>query len=555
MCFCGCGASCGALNTARLKALFCSRGTLALLVGVLLSLAFPKAHLAVFAWIAPALALAVTAGAETGKRRFLYGWLFGLGFNLTSLYWLWFIPVTFFPILGWFALSAWQALYYAVWVWVCLRIAPADVFKPMEPGKAPVSGWLQRTFWALLCAAIWVALEMIMARLLTGFPWLTLGVSQYRMTALIQVASLTGVYGVSFLVVWFSVSLLNVVAVIRQTKLCLGAWVVELILPVIAVGLVCVAGMYSILTLFSGQKSVKFALIQPSIPQTVKWDPEQNKIAFEKVLRLSRLALETKPEVMLWPEAVTPGLLRYDEELSRTVMQISAQGNVWLILGADDAEANTATPEPNDGLYYNSSFLISPKGGILAKHDKQKLVAFGEFVPFADVLPFLKWFTPIEGGFTPGKDQTPFELKELGIRAAMLICFEDIFPHFVRQGVKEDVNLLINLTNNGWFGESAAQWQHAANATFRAVENRRTLVRCSNNGLTCWVDAAGRQTVSSFGEGDVYREGFDVVSIPIAELPTTFYTRNGDVFGWACVSALLALVVALWRTKRVKQQL
>ncbi len=542
------------MNTARLKACFCSRGTLALLVGVLLSLAFPKAHLAVFAWIAPALALFVAAGGETGKRRFLYGWLFGLGFNLTSLYWLWFIPVTFFPILGWLALSAWQALYYAVWVWLGLRIAPSDVFN--APKKTPNlgSGWFQRAFWALICAAIWVALEMIMARLLTGFPWLTLGVSQYRMTALIQVASLAGVYGVSFLVIWFSVSLLNAVSILRQRQIKLWSWLGETVLPLGAVIVVSVFGLASMATKPPGEKLVKFALIQPSIPQTVKWDPEQNKIAFEKVLRLSRLALEMKPDVLLWPEAVTPGLLRYDEELSRTVMQMAAQGKVWLILGADDAEANTATPEPNDGLYYNSSFLVSPRGGILAKHDKQKLVVFGEYVPFADVLPFLKWFTPIEGGFTPGKDQTPFELKELGIRAALLICFEDIFPHFVRQGVKADVNLLINLTNNGWFGESAAQWQHAANATFRAVENRRTLLRCSNNGLTCWVDPWGRQTISSFGEGDVYREGFDIATVPIEDLPMTFYTRHGDVFGWACVSALLALVMALWRTKRVIQQ-
>jgi len=296
-------------------------------------------------------------------------------------------------------------------------------------------------------------------------------------------------------------------------------------------------------------KSVKFALIQPSIPQTVKWDAAQNKIAFEKVLTLSRLALETKPDVLLWPEAATPGLLRYDEELSRTVTQLAAQHKVWLILGADDAEANTATPDPNDGLYYNSSFLVSPEGGIVAKHDKQRLVIFGEYVPLANVLPFLKWFTPIDGGFTPGKDQTPFELKELGIRASILICFEDIFPHFVRQGVTEDVNVLINLTNNGWFGESAAQWQHAANAMFRAVENRRTLIRCSNNGLTCWVDPWGRQTISNFGDGDVYRKGFDVLEVPIRNLPTTFYTRQGDVFGWGCVSALLATLMALWRNK------
>ena len=539
------------MNINPLKAIFCSRGTLAILVGVALSLAFPLAHFVVLAWILPGLALLVASGAKTGKRRFLYGWLFGLGFNLASLYWLWFIPVTFFPILGWLALSAWQALYYAVWVWLGLRLAPEGVFQTQKKEQGIGSAWYQRALWALLCAAIWVALEMIMARVLSGFPWLTLGVSQYRMTPLIQIASFTGVYGVSFLIIWFSVSLLNAIHIIRQRQIRMWSWLGEMVLPFCAVLFVCFAGLDLMLgsSVNSVQKTVKFALIQPSIPQTVKWDAEQNKIAFEKVLELSRLALETKPDVLLWPEAATPGLLRYDEELLRTVTQLAAQHKVWIILGADDAEANTATPDPNDGLYYNSSFLVSPEGGIVAKHDKQRLVIFGEYVPLANVLPFLKWFTPIDGGFTPGKDRTPFELKELGIRASILICFEDIFPYFVRQGVTDDVNLLINLTNNGWFGESAAQWQHAANAMFRAVENRRTLIRCSNNGLTCWVSPLGRQTISNFGDGDVYRKGFDVLEIPIQQLPTTFYTRQGDVFGWACVSAFLATLMAFWRNK------
>jgi len=515
-------------------------------VGVLLALSFPKAHLAILAWLAPGLVLWVVSGS---KRPFLHGWLFGLGFNLASLYWLWFIPVTFFPILGWMALSAWQALYYAAWVWLALRLAPSDMFLPANGENKARSSWAQRVLWSVACAVIWVGLEMIMARLLTGFPWLTLGVSQYRMTPLIQIASWAGVYGVSFVVIWFSVSLLNAVYKIRQRQVAIWAWLVEIILPLGTVLILSGLGLMEMSLLQPPKRMVRFALIQPSIPQTVKWDAEANKREFSKVLRLSELALETKPDVLLWPEAATPGLLRYDEQLLRTVTRLAWKHQVWLILGADDGEANTATPDPNDGLYYNSSFLISPKGELVAKHDKQKLVVFGEYVPFADKLPFLKWFTPIDGGFTPGHDQTPFALEGLDIRAAMLICFEDIFPHFVRTGVSDDVNLLINLTNNGWFGESAAQWQHAANATFRAVENRRALVRCSNNGLTCWVDPWGRQTVSDFGKGDVYREGFDVVNVPIHQLPRTFYTLYGDVFGWSCVGLTILLVIRARRTR------
>lgn len=499
------------------------------------------------AWVAPSLALWVAGG---GQRPFLHGWLFGLGFNLTSIYWLWFIPVTFFPILGWLALSAWQALYCGAWVWLSLRLAPKDMFSTGTIESRDRSGWTRRMVWPLACAVVWVGLEMISARLLTGFPWLTLGVSQYRITSIIQIAAWTGVYGVSFLIIWFAVSLLNAVHIIRQKQIALWAWLAEIILPLTTVMVLSALGLATMVREHTPSRTVKFALIQPSIPQTVKWDPEANKQAFAKVLRLSELAAEAKPDVILWPEAATPGLLRYDEELQKTVTTLVRKHKVWLILGADDAEPNTATPDPNDALYYNSSFLVSPKGELVAKHDKQKLVVFGEYVPFAEQLPFLKWFTPIDGGFAAGKDQTPFSLPGLDVKASILICFEDIFPHFVRQGVGEDVNLLINLTNNGWFGESAAQWQHAANATFRAVENRRSLVRCSNNGLTCWVDPWGRQTVSAFGEGDVYREGFDLATVPIHNLPKTFYTEHGDVFGWGCVLLATTLFLFIWRHRK-----
>lgn len=527
-----------------------SRNAIALVVGCLLALSFPKAHLAALAWLVPALALLTASQAGTGKRRFFCGWWFGLGFNLAALYWLWFIPVTFFPILGWLALSAWQALYYGLWVWLSLRLAPVDVLQWKKQEGDIGSAWYQRTLWAMGCAAIWVALEMVMARMLSGFPWLTLGVSQYRFTPLIQMAEYTGVYGVSFLVIWFSVSLLNAISTFKRGIKAPWSWLGEMVLPLGAA--VCLSGWGFMQTAHpeTPQKRVRTALIQPSIPQTVKWDEEANRKAFATVLKLSKQALELKPELMLWPEAVTPGLLRYDKELQQQVETLAKDGHVWLVLGADDAVANEATPDPNDGLYYNSSFLISPQGGIAAKHDKQKLVMFGEYVPLAKQLPFLKWLTPIGDGFTPGTDQTPFAMDTLGVQASVLICFEDIFPHYVRIGAAQDVNLLVNLTNDGWLGQSSAQWQHAANSVFRAVENRRTLVRCTNNGLTCWVDPWGRQSVSDFGGGAVYQEGFEVVELPIYRFPVTFYTRNGDVFGWGCVGLFLLLLArAVWGRK------
>jgi apolipoprotein N-acyltransferase len=176
---------------------------------------------------------------------------------------------------------------------------------------------------------------------------------------------------------------------------------------------------------------------------------------------------------------------------------------------------------------------------------KRSLVIFGEYVPLERWMPFLKYFTPIEGGFTRGDKTVQFDLDSLGVMASVLICFEDIFPPLAREGAQPDTDFLVNLTNNGWFGEGAAQWQHAATAVFRAVENRIPLLRCSNNGLTCWVDAHGRiREVFRDTNGSEYGPGFMLTTVPLlgpGELrEPTVYHRSGDLFGWLCV--LLSII-------------
>jgi apolipoprotein N-acyltransferase len=183
-------------------------------------------------------------------------------------------------------------------------------------------------------------------------------------------------------------------------------------------------------------------------------------------------------------------------------------------------------------------------------------VAFGEYVPLGRWLPFLKYLTPVSGGFTPGSRPVPFRLPDLGLKISVLICFEDIFPHLAGEYVDADTDFLLNLTNNGWFGESAAQWQHAANAIFRAVEHGLPLVRCTNNGLTCSVDALGRMSEVYFpGTDDIYGAGFKSVRVSTLKgrsRPRTLYGRYGDWFGWTCtgLSAVLLAAQAATRQRR-----
>jgi len=575
------------------------RHALAVLAGLLLAAAFPKPGIAGFAWVAPGLLLFSAAG-QPAKVAFRLGWLGGFAFNLAALHWLLFIPVTGFPILGWLVLSAYCALYPGLWVWLCWRLAPVPAASSRRPDAADVAdaaianrrheplaqaSFLQRAVWALKCAVLWVALETILGCFLTGFPWLALGVSQHKMTMLVNIASVTGVAGVSFFQAWCSVAMTSAALRLVQNPIGHSSAFREFAQPLFGFILASAWG-FSLMfydRLFiddpsphtTTRRELRLALVQPSIPQTMIWNPAEKTNRFAKLMQLSELALATKPDVLVWPEAALPDM---NEESFRAVTNLVATHKVWMVFGADDYELKPGAPrdsnQPSDYAFYNSAFLLSPEGKVVSTYRKRRLVIFGEYIPLADWLPFLKWFTPIQSGFTPGKEPVAFEFAGLRtgdspsergsatrsapessnplrlteprskLRAGLLICFEDVFASAARESAA-DADFLLNITNDGWFGESSQQFQHAAHSVFRAVENRRPVVRCTNNGLTCWVDETGFMHDLGVGDAaDVHGTGFRVVklAVPAGSREPTFYQRHGDWFGWGCVFAALGLL-------------
>lgn len=501
----------------------------------------------------------LTAIGKPDRQTFRIGYVAGLAHYFASLYWLLLIPVAWFPILGWVALSAFLALGPATWVWLCWKIFPVrlDAAKTFAeiPAKFLFVPWASRVLWALSGAALWITFEMTISRIFGGFPWNLLGSSQYKLVPLIQIASVTGIYGVSFLIVWTSLSLLSAAMFIVRRPALRSAWIAEIILPSLTVLILFATGYYKLLRPAPKSPELTLALIQPSIPQTLIWDPKESTNRFHQLLELSEQALKTnKAELMIWPEAALPKMLRYDDDIREAVSNLAREHKIWMIVGSDDMEPRPNAAPPDDVDYFNSSFLVSPNGELMARYKKRNLVIFGEYIPLLRWLPFLKYFTPIDGGFTPGDAVTPFEMKDLNVKVSVLICFEDTFPQLVREYVFDDTDFLVNLTNNGWFGEGAAQWQHAAAAIFRAVENGVPLVRCSNNGLTCWVDSYGRiqQFFHSPGD-DIYGPGYMIAHIPVLfpgeTRAPTFYRLHGDVFGWACVAFTLLQIVRLQLSK------
>jgi apolipoprotein N-acyltransferase len=527
----------------------------AIVAGLLLAGAFPNFNCAGFAWVAPALLLFAARG-QSGAGAFRAGCAGGLAFWLASLSWLLRIPATGYPILGWVALAAYLALFFGVWLWLISNF------------KFQISNWIQRLLWSLGGAAAWVALEMLRARLFGGFPWNLLGDSQFKLVPLLQIASVTGVYGVSFLVAWFALELFAAGEMIFRNPTRRHVWQQEMVLPLLVIlgffggGYFAInSGSPSSAGLSKSPAFLRVTLIQPSVPQTLIWSASEDSKRFRELLDRSQRALTNQTDVLLWPESAVPAL---DDATYRAIVEFAQSNRVWIVFNGDDV-----TFPPGATNWFNSAFLMNPDGRLASIYHKRQLVIFGEYVPLTRWLPFLKWFTPIQGGWTAGDRPGRFEVERWGERPrepqieldhgspgvsphqpvviSPLICFEDVFPGTVRDATDDDTDFLVNLTNDGWFGDSTAQWQHTAAAVFRAIENRRPLVRCANNGVTCWIDDRGNlRQILADPTGDVHRAGALTIEIPLPpsaeKTVTTFYRRHGDWFGWTCAGVTLFLL-------------
>ena len=401
-----------------------------------------------------------------------------------------------------------------------------------------------------------MALELLRGWLFTGFPWSLLGVSQYQLVPLIQIAAVTGVYGVSFLVVWFALALYSAAEMIYRHPSKRHVWQAEIILPMTVTVLLFVGGLFWInqtsrpdAAISERPPFLRVVSIQPSVPQTLIWSPTEDEKRFEELLAASQRAMTNRPDLLLWPESAVPMF----DGVYDLISQFARTNHVAIIFNGDDAEFR-----PDATNFYNAAFSINSNGLCDAVYHKQKLVIFGEYVPLARWLPFLKWFTPIEGGWTPGDRPVVFTGEHF--TAAPLICFEDVFPGTARAAAAAGPDFLVNLTNDGWFGDGAEQWQHLANSVFRAVENGRPLVRCCNNGITGWIDAHGRvRQVFRSAAGSEYGSGTLRMEIPLR--PTTeksaptFYERHGNWFGYSCLAIVFATLLAGRKTRRADKNI
>lgn len=469
-------------------------------------------------------------GRATTKNAFFTGLFFGLGFFIAGLYWVGFAFLTYPERFGAMAPFA------VVGLASVLALYPACVFALVHWAR-PRTG--QRARGVLFFAGLWVIGEWVRGWFLTGFPWNLLGTSLAFSDGLIQPAAFIGVYGLSLLVVLVATAPALLSFPGKGGIRFVGATLVLLVL-VWAGGAIRLQGAG-----VETRPGVMLRLVQPNIEQKLKWRPSLRQAHVVRQVEMSRLPAQgaQSPTHVIWAETAVPFYLASDAERLQLVRRAVPPGGL-LITGAPRIE-RTQNPTPNTPpiKVWNSLHAIDGAGHVVATYDKAHLVPFGEYMPLRLFLSRFFDVSKITAGstdFSAGPGPTNLRLADLG-RVSPLICYEGIFPAAVTAGAHKDdrPDWLLNITNDGWYGQTAGPYQHFQQVRLRAVEEGLPVVRVANTGISGVVDPYGRVT----HQLPLGREGIIDAPLPLALAPTVFAkTGNTPAVLFACLMVLVGLL-------------
>ena len=538
---------------------------LAGLSALLLFLSFPNVNLFPCAWVAMVPFFIALTHATNWKSTFWIGYLTGFLFFaglLPAIFLLYPYANIFATMVGYLVLVGYTALYFAVFA-VLMRFVPRH------------SGVL----FPISAACLWIALEWVRSWMVTGFPWGSIGYSQWNNLPSIQIASLVGVHGISFVIVLFNAALATLISNRHKWQQEIRAVILPLILMILCFGY----GIFQLknaepldestnATTHTNVETLKVALVPGNIPQLQKWDAQQFPRILQRYIELTHKATGENPDLIVWPEtairneALTGAWPTYYRRFSQMLRDTATP---ILIGTANEGETDKTIGEFSQNIekseeIYNRVLSISPDGKIHGAYAKMHLVPFGEYVPLTHLLPdfipnFIQ-FKPFTHGKTVNllpvfnvkdktelpsnglgppyqeaafnvKDKTPAERVEVGVS----ICFESVFPDEFRMPVQKGARVMGIFTNDAWFKGTAFPELHLSMAPFRAIENRIAVFRCANGGFTCVVDKFGRLTTPLITP-DTTQEIL-ITSVPLlssAEHEQTLYTRYGGWFPILC---------------------
>ena len=485
--------------------------------GLLLAAAFPRPDLFPLAWVGLIPLLLVMR-----RRPFAAGFTAGLVFFAVVLYWLNIVMTTYgglplaLSLLAYLFLLAYLAVYFGLATWLSCRLETV----------------LNLPYLVTL-PPIWVALEYLRGWLFTGFPWAIIGYSQQNFSLAIQSSDVTGVYGVSLMLVVVNCALTGVLVAPRSRL----AWLGVVATCIISISHFGYGFWRESQPLEQRAEQLRVALIQGNIDQGQKWAPENRHSSIDRYQQLSIQAMKDHPDLVIWPEAATPFFLQDQSDLATQVKKLPERLNVSLLVGSPSYQLLPS----GEYQYFNSAFLYSSTGKKLGRSDKIHLVPFGEYVPLESILSFIDKLVVGVGDFSPGRVQ-PLPLN--GHTLGVLVCYEAIFPELAREYVQEGSSLLVNLTNDAWFGDSSAPYQLLAMTRFRAIENRVWIARAANTGISALISPAGRVTLS----GPIF-EPLQLSGSVGLGANATFYTRFGDIFAYICLVLSGFFLASLFLTR------
>ena len=493
--------------------------------GLMLAAALPKFNLTFLLWIGLIPFLWALRGVQ-GRKAFILGYCNGLAQNLLMLYWIIYVTV----IYGKLPLPVGIILLILLAGYISLYRGFFALFYIWGESRG-----LAGTWWG---PVLWVSLEFVQIYMITGFPWMLLGYGLHQSPHLIQLVDITGVFGLSALIVLVNVGLYKLLQGWAEGRLALR--------PAL-VAVVCLTSclIYGYVRLPEIQRQMaqspklKVAVVQGNIEQGKKWDPAYQAATIKIYGDLTLKTKPDEPKLVVWPETAAPFFFLRDKKLSPRVTEIARQSGSYLLFGSPAFESG-----PEGEIFFNRAFLLSADGNVVDYYDKAHLVPYGEYVPLRRFMPFIGKMVPMVGDFIEGPPGKVLSSPEADL--GTLICFESIFPYLSRAMVQNGANILVNITNDAWFGKTSAPYQHLAMSVTRAVENRVSLARAANTGISALAAPDG----SILWQSDLYTTAVQTEPLPVLS-GGSFYTHYGDLFAWvSCGLALLGLASCLVMGRR-----
>ncbi|MBI5075165.1 MAG: apolipoprotein N-acyltransferase [Nitrospirae bacterium] len=488
----------------------------------MLVISFPRFDLSFLAWIS-FVPLLFSLWKKDWKESFVSGFVFGMVYFFGTLYWV-YHSINHFGGIS-FLSSIIIVLFFSAYLSLFPALFSMLFSQVYKKSRLPA---------LFIAPVLWVCIEYIRSYALTGFPWASVGYSQYRFLSLIQISDVTGIYGISFLVLavnGFIADLLLIQKRLKEMPLFPLSYFMAgsaLLLMVIITSF-----GYGFWRLHQNRagKDLPISVIQGNIEQDKKWEPAFQNEVIDIYTKLSGEALKEHPALIIWPETAVPFLFGSDMVNTERLSQFQKQSRTSLLFGAVMVKKHSAGSSD----LTNSAVLLENEGEKSYVYDKIHLVPFGEYVPLRKVFFFLDKLVAGIGDYIPGSQYLQAD-TEMG-RFSTLVCYEIIFPGLVRKFYTGGGDFMVTITNDAWFGKTAGPYQHFSMAVFRAVENRKPIVRAANTGISGFIDSNGKILVQS---GLFDRR---VLTHTLKTDSTmTFYTRFGDLFSFFCIVISIILL-------------